>query len=251
MNCAMVTGCMGGIGYAVTQTLLNDGYFVVGMGTSAAEKKQEQIAALGENFLYVSGNVANAADRAAFLQTALQTGIRLQVLVNTAGVAPSVRRDLLDMTEESYDRVMDINLKGAVFLTQAVANEMRKNDLLDGVRGRIVSISSCSAYTSSVSRGEYCLSKAAMTMMTLLFADRLAQEGITVNEVCPGIIATDMTAPVQEKYDKLIADGLVPMQRWGTPDDIAKAVKTLYDGSLGFTTGQSIIADGGLHIRKL
>lgn len=251
MNCAIVTGCMGGIGYAVTKALLTDSYFVVGMGTSPIEKKKEQIESLGSNFLYVSGNIAEENDRKHLLNTALQTGHSLQVLVNTAGVAPSVRRDILEMTEESYDRVMDINLKGALFLTQAVANEMLKNEPVDGVRGRIVSISSCSAYTSSTSRGEYCLSKAAMNMMTMLFADRLANEGITVNEVCPGIIATDMTAPVQEKYDKLIADGLVPMHRWGTPEDIAKAVKTLYDGSLGFTTGQSIIADGGLHIRKL
>lgn len=251
MKCAIVTGCLGGIGFAVTEQLLQDGYFVVGMGTSSEEKKQEQIAALGENFLYVSGNVAQAADRKKLLDTALQTGKQIFVLVNTAGVAPTVRRDLLEMTEESYDRVMDINLKGALFLTQAVANEMLANDCTDGVRGRIVSISSCSAYTSSTSRGEYCLSKSAMTMMTMLFADRLAEEGITVNEVCPGIIATDMTAPVQEKYDRLIADGLVPMHRWGTPEDIAKAVRTLYDGSLGFTTGQSVIADGGLHIRKL
>ncbi len=251
MNCAIVTGCLGGIGAAITQMLLDDGYFVVGMGTSVAEKKKEQIELMGQNFLYVSGNVAEKNDRDALLQTALQTGHQLFVLVNTAGVAPSVRRDLLEMTEESYDRVMDINLKGALFLTQAVANEMLKNERVDGVCGRIVNISSCSAYTSSVSRGEYCLSKSAMTMMTMLFADRLANEGITVNEVCPGIIATDMTAPVQEKYDKLIADGLVPMHRWGTPEDIAKAVKTLYDGTLGFTTGQSIIADGGLHIRKL
>ncbi|MBR2413297.1 MAG: 3-ketoacyl-ACP reductase [Clostridia bacterium] len=251
MKCAIVTGCMGGIGFAVTKQLLNDGFFVVGMGTSPKEKKQEQIASLGEYFLYVSGNIADANDRKNLLDTALQTGKQIFVLVNTAGVAPTVRRDILEMTEESYDRVMNINLKGAVFLTQAVANEMLKNEAENGAKGRIVSISSCSAYTSSVSRGEYCLSKSAMSMMTMLFADRLANEGITVNEVCPGIIATDMTAPVQEKYDKLIADGLVPMHRWGTPEDIAKAVKTLYDGSLGFTTGQSIIADGGLHIRKL
>ncbi len=251
MNCAIVTGCLGGIGFAITKQLLADGYFVVGMGTSAAEKKKEQIDALGNNFLYVSGNIADANDRKTLLDTALQTGHTLFVLVNTAGVAPAVRRDILEMTEDSFNRVMDINLKGALFLTQAAANQMLKNEAENGVRGRIVSISSCSAYTSSTSRGEYCLSKSAMTMMTMLFADRLANEGITVNEVCPGIIATDMTAPVQEKYDRLIADGLVPMHRWGTPEDIAKAVKTLYDGSLGFTTGQSIIADGGLHIRKL
>jgi NAD(P)-dependent dehydrogenase (short-subunit alcohol dehydrogenase family) len=167
--------------------------------------------------------------------------------VNVAGVAPKVRRDILEMSEESYDYVMGINTKGTLFLTQAVANQM----LLQGKGGAIVNISSCSAYTSSTSRGEYCISKAGVSMITKLFADRLAGDGITVNEVCPGIIATGMTEAVREKYDRLIAGGLVPLGRWGTPDDIAKAVVALCDGTLGYMTGASLVLDGGMHIRKL
>ena len=142
---------------------------------------------------------------------------------------------------------MGINTKGTLFLTQAVANEMVKQ----GKGGSIVNISSCSAYTSSTSRGEYCISKAGVSMITKLFADRLASEGITVNEICPGIIATGMTAAVKEKYDKLIEGGLVPLGRWGTPEDIAGAVVALCDGTLGYMTGESLILDGGMHIRKL
>ena len=163
-----------------------------------------------------------------------------------------MRRDLLEMTEESYDFVMDINTKGTMFLTQLAARQMLTQERDEsGVRGYIVNISSCSAYTSSTSRGEYCVSKAGTTMLTMLYADRLASEGIPVNEICPGIIATGMTAVVKEKYDKLIAEGLVPVGRWGQPTDIAKAVMALCDGTLGYTTGQSIIADGGMHIRRL
>jgi NAD(P)-dependent dehydrogenase (short-subunit alcohol dehydrogenase family) len=155
------------------------------------------------------------------------------------------------MTEESYDRVMNINTKGTLFLTQEVAKKMIENPIQNGIRGYICNISSLSAYTSSTSRGEYCISKAGVSMITKLFADRLANEGITVNEICPGIIATGMTAAVKEKYDSLIAGGLVPLGRWGQPADIAKAVVALCDGTFGYTTGQSFILDGGMHIRKL
>ena len=155
------------------------------------------------------------------------------------------------MTEESYDRVMNVNTKGTMFLTQAAARRMLSQPVTDGVRGRIVNVSSCSAYTSSTSRGEYCVSKAGVTMLTMLYADRLASAGITVNEVCPGVIHTGMTATVTEKYDRLIADGLVPMGRWGEPLDVARAICALLDGSLGYTTGQSIAVDGGMHIRRL
>jgi NAD(P)-dependent dehydrogenase (short-subunit alcohol dehydrogenase family) len=180
------------------------------------------------------------------VETAAARG-EIRVLVNVAGIAPKVRRDILEMTEESYDLVMGINTKGTLFLTQLVANTMLKQ----GGGGSIVNISSCSAYTSSTSRGEYCISKAGVSMITKLFADRLAGEGITVNEVCPGIIATGMTAAVKEKYDRLIAEGLVPLGRWGTPSDVAKAVVALCDGTFGYTTGESFILDGGMHIRKL
>ncbi len=155
------------------------------------------------------------------------------------------------MTEESYDRVMNINTKGTLFLTQAVANVMKENACIGGLRGSIVNISSMSAYTSSVSRGEYCISKAGVSMITTLFADRLAEYGILVNEVRPGIIETGMTATVKEKYDNLIAGGLLPIARWGKPEDVAEAVRVLASGKLSYVTGQSIDVDGGFHIRRL
>ena len=243
MKVAIVTGVAGGIGKASALLLAKNGYQIIGMG----RKEAPDLADLEQiDLTYVSGDVSQAADREKLVRAALSKG-EIAALVNVAGIAPPVRRDLLEMSEESYDLVMGINTKGTLFLTQAVANEMIKA----GKGGSIVNISSCSAYTSSTSRGEYCISKAGVSMITKLFADRLAAEGITVNEVCPGIIDTDMTAKVKEKYDKLIAEGLVPMGRWGTPEDIARIVVALCDGTFGYTTGASLVADGGMHIRKL
>ncbi len=239
MKVAIVTGVLGGIGKETALTLIEKGYHVIGMDVA------EQGFSC-EGFTYVRGDISNADSRAALVNKALQTG-ELSVLVNVAGVAPKVRRDILEMTEESYDFVMGINTKGTLFLTQAAANAMIKQ----GKGGYIVNISSCSAYTSSTSRGEYCISKAGVSMITTLFADRLSEYGITVNEICPGIIATGMTAAVKDKYDRLIADGLVPLHRWGQPSDIAKAVAVLCDGTFGYTTGCSFTVDGGMHIRKL
>lgn len=247
MKTALITGVLGGIGKATALTLASAGYRIFGMDIAAAP----DLSGFSDiDMHYLTGDLSCAADREAF--TAAASAGRIDALVNVAGVAPRVRRDLLEMTEESYDFVMNINTKGTLFLTQSVARIMLSQAPDDnGCRGRIVNISSCSAYTSSVSRGEYCVSKAGVSMITMLFADRLAGEGITVNEICPGIIATGMTAAVKEKYDRLIADGLVPAGRWGQPDDVARAVLTLCDGSLGYTTGQSIAVDGGMHIRKL
>jgi len=243
MKIAIVTGIAGGIGKASALMLAKKGYAVVGMGRSEHPDLSDFE---GLDVTYVSGDISSGDDRARLFDAAVAKG-EISVLVNVAGVAPKVRNDILEMTEESYDYVMGINTKGTLFLTQAVANQMVKQ----GKGGSIVNISSCSAYTSSVSRGEYCISKAGVSMITKLFADRLASEGITVNEICPGIIATGMTEAVKEKYDKLIAGGLVPLGRWGQPEDIAKAVTTLCDGTLGFMTGESLILDGGMHIRKL
>lgn len=243
MKIAMITGVAGGIGKASAILLARKGYWVVGMGRSETPDLSDFD---GLHMTYVSGDISSAEDRQRLFDTATAKG-ELSVLVNVAGVAPKVRRDILEMTEESYDHVMGINTKGTLFLTQLVANEMIKQ----GKGGSIVNISSCSAYTSSTSRGEYCISKAGVSMITKLFADRLASEGITVNEICPGIIATGMTEAVKEKYDTLIADGLVPLGRWGEPEDIAKAVVALCDGTLGFMTGASLILDGGMHIRRL
>ena len=243
MKVAIVTGVLGGIGKESAIQLGRAGYAIVGMDVIDAT---DLSAFEGFDFTYVKGDLASAASRDALIATVKEKG-ELAALVNVAGVAPKVRRDLLEMTEESYDFVMGINTKGTLFLTQAVAKALVEQ----GKGGSIVNISSCSAYTSSTSRGEYCISKAGVSMITKLFADRLAADGITVNEICPGIIATGMTATVKEKYDNLIAGGLVPLGRWGQPDDIAKAVVALCDGTFGYTTGQSFILDGGMHIRKL
>lgn len=243
MKIAIVTGVLGGIGKESAVQLCKNGYAVVGMDVVDAN---DLTAFNGFNFTYIKGDLSSAASRQQLIAVAKVKG-ELSALINVAGVAPKVRRDILEMTEESYDFVMGINTKGTLFLTQAVANEMVKQ----GRGGSIVNISSCSAYTSSTSRGEYCISKAGVSMITKLFADRLAGDGITVNEICPGIIATGMTAAVKEKYDNLIAGGLVPLGRWGQPEDIAKAVVALCDGTFGYTTGQSFILDGGMHIRKL
>ncbi|MBO5313048.1 MAG: 3-ketoacyl-ACP reductase [Clostridia bacterium] len=247
---AIITGAAGGIGYATCEKFNKEGYSIVAMDIADSEK------ALGmfESFtdcIYVKGNLASGEDRANLVETALKSFGRIDVLVNVAGVAPRVRNDILEMTEESYDFVMGINTKGTLFLTQLVANEMIKQEKVNGIKGYIVNVSSCSAYTSSTSRGEYCISKAGATMITKLFADRLASEGITVNEICPGIIATGMTEKVKEKYDNLIAGGLVPLGRWGLPEDCANAIYALSSGILGYTTGQSIIVDGGMHIQRL
>ncbi len=244
MKVALVTGVAGGIGMATAELLLKNGVAVVGMDVAPAMPKE-----LDGEFTYFQGDLSNKNSRENYVKTAVEKYEKIDILVNVAGVAPKVRNDILEMTEESYDFVMNINTKGTLFLTQLVANEMIKNE--GAVKGSIVNISSMSGYTSSVSRGEYCISKAGVTMITTLFADRLAEYGIMVNEIRPGIIATGMTDKVKAKYDALIDGGLLPIKRWGQPEDIANAVWTLCNGSLPYVTGQSIDVDGGFHIRRL
>ena len=241
---ALVTGAAGGIGFAVVNKLLAHGFAVAGMG-----RRNNLPYTPPGRFAYFVGDLAVSEDRKSFVAFAKERFGRVDVLVNVAGVAPKVRADLLEMTEESYDTVMNINTKGTLFLTQLAAKEMIQNN--GPCRGHIVNISSLSAYAASVNRGEYCISKAGVSMITALFADRLAEYGIPVNEVRPGIIATEMTAKVKEKYDRLIAGGLLPEQRWGTPEDVACAVLALCDGSLPYVTGQSLDVDGGFHIQRL
>jgi NAD(P)-dependent dehydrogenase (short-subunit alcohol dehydrogenase family) len=237
---ALVTGVSSGIGKAVAERFLQEGYQVYGMSRRNTEITHP-------SFVHIPGDISVHADRVRFVEAAEH----IDILVNVAGVAPKVRSDLLEMTEESYDYVMDINTKGTLFLTQLAAKKMICNPLNGSIRGHICNISSLSAYTSSVNRGQYCISKAGVSMITQLFADRLAEYGIPVNEIRPGIIATEMTAGVQGKYDRLIEDGLLPMARWGQPEDIAEAVWTLCNGGLPYMTGQSINIDGGFHIRRL
>lgn len=246
MKTALVTGAAGGIGFACVQKLTEEGYYVVGADIA---DKNGRFAGL-KNAQFVPCDLTDAAARKNAVDTAFARGNRLDVLINAAGVAPVVRRDLLEMTEESYDRVTGINTRALFFVTQYAARRMLENPAAD-VRGYIVNISSMSAYTSSVSRGEYCISKAGVTMITRLFADRLAGEGIIVNEIRPGIIATGMTETVKDKYDALIAGGLLPVARWGRPEDIAAAAAALCSGQFAYTTGQSIDVDGGFHLRRL
>jgi NAD(P)-dependent dehydrogenase (short-subunit alcohol dehydrogenase family) len=247
---AIITGAAGGIGYATCEKFNKEGYSIVAMDILDADTVKDKFKDFTE-CVYVKGNLASGEDRENLVATAIKEYGRIDALINVAGVAPRVRNDILEMTEESYDFVMGINTKGTLFLTQLVANQMIKQEKVDGAKGYIVNVSSCSAYTSSTSRGEYCISKAGATMITKLFADRLACEGITVNEICPGIIATGMTEKVKEKYDNLIAGGLVPLGRWGLPQDCANAIYALSSGALGYTTGQSVIVDGGMHIQRL
>ncbi len=249
MKNIIISGCARGIGAAVTRKFLEAGYAVTGMSRTAADMVYKIFKS--DRFAYVSGDLSRTEDREALIAEALSHFGRIDGLVNVAGVAPKERKDLLEMTEESYDFVMDINTKGTLFLTQAAAREMLKNEPENGIRGYICNISSLSAYASSVNRGEYCISKAGVSMITKLFADRLAGHGIPVNEVRPGIIATDMTEKVKDKYDTLIAGGLLPMPRWGTPEDIADAAYALCSGALPYMTGQSLDVDGGFHLKRL
>ena len=241
---AIVTGASSGIGLATVKKLLENDIAVFGMA-----RRSEPPEALSGDFTYISGDIGVREDRERLVRAAEERFGHIDILVNSAGVAPKVRADLLEMTEESYDRVMNINTRGTLFLTQLTAKSMIAHPGAD--KGVIVNISSLSAYTSSVSRGEYCISKAGVSMITSLFADRLAEYGIMVNEIRPGIIATGMTEAVKPKYDALIGDGLLPIRRWGQPEDVACAVWALCSGSLPYMTGQSLDIDGGFHIRRL
>lgn len=251
---AVVTGSSRGIGFAIARQLGLDGCNIVMVATGPQQANQaalDELKALGIGCAYVQANIGEHADRLRIVQEALAAFGRIDVLVNNAGVAPKVRADLLEMSEESFDRVIGINTKGTMFLTQAVANQMLRQQPENGRRGVIVNVSSCSAVVSSPNRGEYCVSKAGVSMLTTLYADRLAPEGILVHEVRPGVIATDMTSTVQEKYDKLVADGVFPIARWGTPQDVADAVSALCSDKFRYTTGNYIDVDGGFHIARL
>lgn len=251
---AIVTGSSRGIGFAIARQLGLDGYNIVMVATGAQEKNQpalDTLQALGIDCAYVQANIGCTDDRKKILDTALAAFGRVDVLVNNAGVAPKVRADLLDMSEESFDYVVGINTKGNMFLTQLVAKQMIAQEPVDGRKGAIVNVSSCSSVVSSTNRGEYCVSKAGVSMLTKLYAARLAPEGILVHEVRPGVIATDMTTTVQEKYDRLIAQGAFPIARWGTAEDVANAVSLLCSDQLAYTTGNYLDVDGGFHIRAL
>ena len=253
---ALVTGGSRGIGRAIALHLAQNGFAPAIAYASADEAAQTTVAectTYGVRALAVKADISVADDRRRLVETLRAELGRLDLLVNNAGVAPRARVDLLKATEESYDQVMAVNLKGPYFITQAVANWMIEEKQKDqAFQPQIVNISSISAYTSSPARGEYCLSKAGISMMTKLFADRLAEFNIPVFEIRPGVIRTDMTAGVAEKYDRLILDqGLTPIRRWGEPGDVARAVLAIALGYLPFATGQVLNIDGGFHLRRL
>ena len=249
---ALITGAARGIGAGIAAKLARRGCDVAVLDVIEAGETMAAVEAAGRTGLAVVGDVTSAADRQRALARIEETFGRLDVLVNNAGVPPKVRADILEVTEESYDRVMNINLKGPFLLTQAVANWMirqrseRPDDWMC-----IVNISSVSAYAATPARSQYCISKAGVSMATKLWAARLAEHAIGVYEIRPGIIATDMTAPVKAKYDKLIGEGLTPIRRWGTPADVADAVAACVAGELRFSTGEVINVDGGFHLRIL
>lgn len=252
---AVVTGSSRGIGRAIAQRLAADGFDVIvnyARNATAAEEVVREIQQGGGRAIPVQADVASAHGRAHLLDSALQNFGRIDLLVNNAGITSPGRRDLLELPEESWDRVFDVNLKGPFFLMQRGAQAMIR--LLEEARiprGVLVNISSISAYAGSINRADYCMAKAAMGMMTSLFADRLAEYPLRVYEVCPGVIASDMTEPVRAKYDRLIEQGLTPIRRWGTPDDVAKVVAVLAGDTFDFSTGDRFHVDGGFHIRRL
>jgi NAD(P)-dependent dehydrogenase (short-subunit alcohol dehydrogenase family) len=261
---ALITGGSRGIGRGLALELAKAGYNLVinyAANARAAEETAVQCVAAAANHNRAilarpcRADVSVAADRLALLEFTRTAFGRLDLLVNNAGVAPQVRADLLETSEASFDRVLNINLKGPFFLTQQAANwmieQIEAGAFAEGPRPKMVIISSISAYTASVNRAEYCLAKAALSMMTQLFAARLAEHGVNVYEIRPGIIATDMTEPVKEKYTRLIDEGLTPIRRWGSPQDVAKAVAAVAQDLFPFSTGEVINVDGGFHLRRL
>ena len=252
---ALVTGASRGIGRGIALALGAHGWTVAvnyQSSAAAAEEVVTTIQASGGRALAVQANVGAVNEHQRLLDQIMTEYGRIDLLVNNAGIAPRQRADLLEMNEDSYDEVMAVNLKGPFFLSQRVAKTMiRLLEVGTIPTASIINIGSISAFTSSVNRGEYCLSKAGMGMMTLLYADRLSEYGINVYEIRPGIIETDMTGRVKEKYDKLIDEGLTPIRRWGQAEDVAKAVLALAEGFLPFSTGEIINVDGGFHIRRL
>jgi 3-oxoacyl-[acyl-carrier protein] reductase len=257
---ALVTGASRGLGRGIAEALAGDGLDVaIHYGTNRAAAEETQAACrrraprAEQRFTVVGGNIASAADRGRIVGETMAALGRLDALVNNAGMAPRVRADILDATEESFDELIAVNLRGPYFLSQAVARHWRERPGQSRLPAgyKLVFVTSVSATMASVNRGDYCVSKAGLAMAAKLWATRLAAEGVQVFEVRPGVMRTDMTAGVQEKYDRMIADGLVPQGRWGTADDVGRAVSALLKNALPFSTGDVIHVDGGLHLERL
>jgi len=255
---SLVTGAGRGIGRGVAIELAKLGHAVVinyAGNAGAAEECLRLVREAGGDGITARADVSVSADRERLVQETLEAYGRIDLLVNNAGVAPSVRADLLEASEESFDRLINVNLKGPYFLTQLVARRMieqaQRGDLNAFGLPRIVTITSVSAYAASINRGDYCVAKAGLAMMTALYAARLAEYGVNVYEVRPGVIATDMTEGVKEKYDRMIEQGAWPIRRWGQPEDIGRAVAAIARGDFPYSTGEVINIDGGFHLRML
>ncbi len=255
---SLITGSSRGIGRGIALELAKAGSHDIVVnyaGNEAAAQECQQLcleAAKGQIRVEIAqGDISKTEDRAALVDFVSSNFGRLDVLVNNAGVAPKVREDLLEASEESFDRLVSINLKGPYFLTQLASKLMRESAPLEGALKSVVTVSSMSSFVASVNRGDYCITKAGLSMMTKLYAARLAEFGINVYEIQPGIIATDMTGTVKEKYDRLFAEGITPINRWGLPADIGKAVVAIASGLFPYSTGQVFKVDGGFHIQRL
>jgi NAD(P)-dependent dehydrogenase (short-subunit alcohol dehydrogenase family) len=252
---ALITGASRGIGKGIALTLAAHGYDIAGVATSLAsgiQETQREVEALGQRFLAIAADVSNLEDHERVVQETVSTFGQIDLLVNNAGVAPKVRLDILETTDESFDRLIDINLRGPFFLTQRVANQM-----IAQVKGgasyspKIVFITSISSNTASPNRAEYCISKAGLSMAAQNYAVRLAEHGIHVYDIRPGITETDMTSGVKQKYDDLIAKGILLTPRWGTPEDVGKAVLAIAEGYLDYSTGTVIEVGGGFGVQRL
>ena len=243
---AVVTGGSRGIGRAIAEELLKKDFTVIVTARNGSDGIEEMKKIYEDKFRFVACDISDADDRKKLVSYVEESFGGLDILVNNAGVAPRERKDILEITPDDFDFLTDINLKGTFFVTQEMAPLLIKNG-----RARIVNISSMSAYTASVNRGEYCISKAGISMITKLFAARLAEYGVSVIEIRPGIIETDMTSKVKEKYEKLIAEGITPVNRMGQPSDVAKCVVSVAEGNFDFCTGTVIDCDGGFNVRRL
>lgn len=256
--CAFVTGAARGIGRAIAIELARCGFDIVGNdlaydpgdNIAGLAETQQRVEELGVGFEAAPGDIADLATHETMLQATIARFGRVDVLVNNAGVGPQKRLDFLETTAESFDRVIGVNLRGTFFLTQCFARHLAANATSE-THASIIFITSISADTSSPSRAEYCVAKAGLSQLATVCADRLAEFGINVFEVRPGVIATDMTASVKDKYDTLIADGLIPQARWGMPEDVARAVAALARGDFGYSTGGVFEVSGGMNIKRL
>jgi 3-oxoacyl-[acyl-carrier protein] reductase len=264
---ALITGASRGIGRGISIELAKSGYDIAvnyassregGVETARLCEEAGKQAGFEIRAVPVGADVGSGADRQHLVDSTATAFGRLDLLVNNAGITSIGRRDVLEAREEDFDALMAINLKGPYFLTQLAANWIRAGfgpieTPADDARfkPKVVTISSISAYAVSTNRGDYCLAKAALGMMTKVYASRLAEYGINVYEVCPGVIESDMTAPVKGKYDKMFAEGFTPIRRWGQPSDVGQAVVAIAKGYLSYTTGDVINVDGGFHVRQL